>query len=101
LLRGRPILSEDGSIPTWAQRSTPIAGPRPRGSIVDRPTSPRVTATRGLPGPADLVGKLLPRGPVPQDPKERLVAYAPLAMAAMVAVVLLAFVVALIIAVIV
>ncbi|MEZ5153592.1 serine/threonine-protein kinase [Rhodococcus zopfii] len=101
LLRGRPILSEDGSIPRWAQRSTPIAGPRPRGSIVDRPAPSRATASRGLPRPADLMDKLLPRGPVPQDPTERLVAYAPLAMAAMVALVVLALVVALIIAVIV
>lgn len=104
-LRGRPILSADGSIPTWAQRSTPIVEPRPRGSIVDRPASAPAASSRGfgrgIPRPAELVDRLRPNGPVPDDPTERLVAYAPLAMAAMVALIVLALIVALIIALIV
>lgn len=97
LLRGRPIQSADGSIPTWAQRSTPIAGPRSRGSFVDRPAPPPVSPSRGIPRPADLLTRLLPDGPVPEDPKERLVAYAPLAMAAMVALIVVALLAALVI----
>ncbi|MCK8673566.1 serine/threonine-protein kinase [Rhodococcus sp. NPDC003382] len=103
LLRGRPILAEDGSIPVWAQRSTPIAGTRSRSSFVDRPAPPPVSPSRGpsrgIPRPAELWDRLLPKEPVPQDPKERLVAYAPLAMAAMVALIVFALVVAVIIAV--
>ncbi|WP_438871233.1 serine/threonine-protein kinase [Rhodococcus pyridinivorans] len=107
-LRGRPIQNEDGTIPSWAQRSAHFAEPaRPRGSFVDRPLGAATQATGGPKksakgfAPADLLDRLLPKGPVPDNPQDRIVAYAPLAMAAMIAVILVALLVAVIIALVV
>ncbi|WP_241386121.1 serine/threonine-protein kinase [Rhodococcus sp. CH91] len=107
-LRGRPIQSEDGTIPSWAQRSAPIAEPpRPRGSFVDRSlaaagqTAGDTRASGKTFSPAGLLDRLLPKGPVPDNPQDRIVAYAPLAMAAMVAVVVVALLVAVVIALVV
>lgn len=115
-LRGRPLLDEDGSIPYWAQRSTPVADHRHHSSFGERPfpgsasthpdqgSAPSGSfSSRNLPRPATtrpggLLDRLLPQGPLPENMQDRLVAYAPLAMAAMVAVIVIALVVALVIA---
>ncbi|MEE2034386.1 serine/threonine-protein kinase [Rhodococcus chondri] len=116
VLRGRPLVDEDGSIPYWAQRSTPVTDHRHHGSFGDRPlagsasTSPgpgsiasssfssRNTQRPATARPSGLLDRLLPRGPLPETAQDRLVAYAPLAMAAMVAIIVVALVVALVIA---
>lgn len=105
-LRGRPIVSEDGTVPSWAQRATPLAEPlRGRGSFVDRPlgeippghkTQGPSPSRRSSP-PSGLLDRLLPNGPVPDSLQDKVVAYAPLAMAAMVALLVAALVAALVI----
>ena len=105
-LRGRPIVSEDGTVPSWAQRATPLAEPlRGRGSFVDRPLGeiPPGHKTQG-PSPSrrssptsGLLDRLLPNGPVPDSLQDKVVAYAPLAMAAMVVLLVAALVAALVI----
>ncbi|MGJ5669850.1 serine/threonine-protein kinase [Rhodococcus aetherivorans] len=127
LLRGRPILSADGTVPVWARRATTLVGSRrtagtggtltglpaaphsaprsmsPRG--VPRSMSPRglprSMSPRGVPRPAELLHRLRPTGPPPRTTQEKIVAFAPMAMAIMVAVLVLALIVALIIAVVV
>lgn len=105
MLRGRPLQNEDGTIPSWARRSAVLPEQsRPRSSFVDRAQN-NVPAAGSRPGknfrPSDLLERLVPREPVSGTLQERLVAYAPLAMAAMVALIVVALVVAVLIALIV
>ncbi|WP_226438081.1 MULTISPECIES: serine/threonine-protein kinase [Rhodococcus] len=99
-LRGRPILSEDGTIPSWAQRSGLLEDQgRPRASFVDRPL-PTASGSDGRTpssGFGGLLDRLHPSGPATTT-QEKIVAYAPMAMAAMIAVLVVALVAALVIA---
>ncbi|MFD6895447.1 serine/threonine-protein kinase [Rhodococcus sp. NPDC060086] len=104
MLRGRPIVSQDGTVPSWAQRSSPVDDQtRPRSSFMDQPlnmpTPPRArdrgSSTSWV---ADVLDRLIPKGELPESTQEKVLAYAPLAMAAMAAIVLVALVVALVIA---
>ncbi|MFD6858431.1 serine/threonine-protein kinase [Rhodococcus sp. NPDC060090] len=104
MLRGRPIVSQDGTVPSWAQRSSPVDDQtRPRSSFMDQPlnmpTTPRAP-DRGSSASwvAGVRDRLIPKGELPESTQEKVLAYAPLAMAAMAAIVLVALVVALVIA---
>ncbi|NGP08980.1 serine/threonine protein kinase [Rhodococcus sp. 14C212] len=104
LLRGRPILSADGTVPVWARRTTtPFVGSRRTagtgGTLTGLPAAPQPVSLRGVPRPAELLRRLQPTGPPPRTTQEKIVAFAPMAMAVMVAVIVLALIVALIIAV--
>lgn len=106
-LRGRPLQNEDGTIPSWSRRSTVLPEqPRPRGSFVDRPPGGARPGTSGAVfrknvRPTDLLDRLIPREPVSGTMQDRIAAYAPLAMATMVALIVVALVVAALIALIV
>ncbi|NLU60731.1 serine/threonine protein kinase [Rhodococcus sp. HNM0563] len=104
VLRGRPIVSQDGTVPSWAQRSTPADDQtRPRSSFMDQPltmpTTPRAGST-GSPSswPASVLDRLVPKGDLPESTQEKVLAYAPMAMAVMGAIILIALVIALVIA---
>ncbi|MGN5235787.1 MULTISPECIES: protein kinase domain-containing protein [unclassified Rhodococcus (in: high G+C Gram-positive bacteria)] len=104
VLRGRPIVSQDGTVPSWAQRSTPADDQtRPRSSFMDQPltmpTTPRAGGT-GSPSswPASVLDRLIPKGDLPESTQEKVLAYAPMAMAVMGAIILIALVIALVIA---
>ena len=103
-LRGRPIVSQDGTVPSWAQRSTPVDDQtRPRSSFMDQPltlpATPRTGSTDSTtPWVAGVLDRLAPKGDLPESTQEKVLAYAPMAMAVMAAVILVAFVVALVIA---
>ncbi|MDM7491323.1 serine/threonine-protein kinase [Rhodococcus sp. CSLK01-03] len=104
LLRGRPILSADGTVPVWARRATaPVVGSRRTaatgGTLTGLPAAPQPVSLRGVPRPAELLRRLRPTGPPPRTTQEKIVAFAPMAMAVMVAAIVLALIVALIIAV--
>ncbi len=104
LLRGRPILSADGTVPVWARRATaPVVGSRRTagagGTLTGLPAAPQPVSLRGVPRPAELLRRLQPTGPPPRTTREKVVAFAPMAMAVMVAVIVLALIVALIVAV--
>ncbi|WFR74535.1 serine/threonine-protein kinase [Prescottella defluvii] len=106
LLMGEPVKTSDGNVPNWAYRSAPAAIPRRRlGSTTatDLPAVQPNTPLGSVPRPA---GRAWLRqltegltGPqAPTDLRGRIVAAAPLAMAVMVGVIVLAFVVVLIVA---
>ncbi|MDH6279255.1 serine/threonine-protein kinase [Prescottella agglutinans] len=106
LLMGEPVKTSDGNVPNWAYRSAPAAIPRRRlGSTTatDLPAVQPNTPLGSVPRPA---GRAWLRqltegltGPqAPTDVRGRIVAAAPLAMAVMVGVIVLAFVVVLIVA---
>ncbi|MEE2057407.1 serine/threonine-protein kinase [Rhodococcus artemisiae] len=104
MLRGRPIVSQDGTVPSWAQRSTPVDDQtRPRSSFMDQPLTMPATPRTGNTGSptswvAGALDRLTPKGDLPESTQEKVLAYAPMAMAVMAAVILVAFVVALVIA---
>ncbi|WP_206612281.1 serine/threonine-protein kinase [Prescottella agglutinans] len=106
LLMGEPVKTADGAVPNWAYRSAPAAIPRRRlGSTTatDLPAVQPNTPLGSVPRPA---GRAWLRqltegltGPqAPTDLRGRIVAAAPLAMAVMVGIIVLAFVVVLIVA---
>nr|WP_206037681.1 serine/threonine-protein kinase [Rhodococcus sp. HNM0569] len=95
-----PIVSADGTVPRWAHRGTPMqeSRRRPIGSTVAG--LPAVQHGTPLGAVARPVGKLQwpPRTPTEQaELRERVVAWAPIAMGVMVAILVLAAVVALIV----
>ncbi len=105
LLMGEPVKTADGTVPHWAHRSAPAAIPRRRlGSTTatDLPAVQPNTPLGSVPRPA---GRAWLRqltegltGPqAPTDLRGRIVAAAPLAMAVMVGIIVLALVVALIV----
>lgn len=104
MLRGRPIVSQDGTVPSWAQRSTPVDDQtRPRSSFMDQPltlpATPRTGSTDSTTSwVAGVLDRLAPKGDLPESTQEKVLAYAPMAMAVMGAIILIAFVVALVIA---
>ncbi len=68
LLRGRPILSADGTVPVWARRATaPVVGSRRTagagGTLTGLPAAPQPVSLRGVPRPAELLRRLQPTGP--------------------------------------
>lgn len=98
-LRGRPIVTEDGTIPSWAHRSVLLDEPsRTRSSFTDQPIRP-VGASPARSG--SIFDRLLPSGTPPETLSEKVLAYAPVAMVAMIVLVVMALVVALLIALIV
>ncbi len=107
LLMGEPVKTSDGTVPHWAYRSAPAAIPRRRlGSTTatDLPAAQPNTPLSSVPRPA--AGRAWLRqltegltGPqAPTDLRGKIVAAAPLAMAVMVGIIVLAFVVVLIVA---
>ncbi len=104
MLRGRPIVSQDGTVPSWAQRSTPVDDQtRTRSSFMDQPlTMPATPRTGNTGSPASwmagVLDRLAPKGDLPESTQEKVLAYAPMAMAVMAAIILVALVVALVIA---
>ncbi|MFM1727888.1 serine/threonine-protein kinase [Prescottella soli] len=106
LLMGEPVKTADGTVPNWAYRSAPAAIPRRRlgaTTATDLPAVQPNTPLGSVPRPA---GRAWLRqltegltGPqAPTDLRGRIVAAAPLAMAVMVGIIVLAFVVVLIVA---
>ncbi|WP_420878838.1 serine/threonine-protein kinase [Rhodococcus sp. (in: high G+C Gram-positive bacteria)] len=106
LLIGEPVKTSDGAIPNWAYRSAPAAIPRRRltpTTATDLPAVQSNTPLGSVPRPAgrtwlrQLTDGL--NGPqAPTDLRGRVVAAAPLAMAVMVGVIVLALVIVLIVA---
>lgn len=106
LLVGEPVKTSDGVIPNWAYRSAPAAIPRRRltpTTATDLPAVQSNTPLGSVPRPA---GRTWLRqltegltGPeAPTDLRGKVVAAAPLAMAVMVGIIVLALVIAVIVA---
>ncbi|WP_207390489.1 serine/threonine-protein kinase [Rhodococcus sp. ABRD24] len=105
-LIGEPVKTTDGTTPNWAYRSAPAAIPRRRlasTTATDLPAAQMNTPLSSVPRPA---GRAWLRqltegltGPqAPTDLRGKVIAAAPLAMAVMVGIIVLAFVVVLIVA---
>ncbi|MGF7125110.1 non-specific serine/threonine protein kinase [Rhodococcus sp. BE178] len=105
-LIGAPVKAADGTVPNWAYRSAPAPIPRRRmasTTATDLPAAQSNTPLGAVPRPAgrawlrQLTDGLT--GPqAPTDTRGKIVAAAPLAMAVMVGIIVLAFVVVLIVA---
>jgi serine/threonine protein kinase len=105
-LVGSPVYSADGTIPSWAHRSTPLPPPHRRSKIgstqAGLPAVPQSTPLKNVPRP---LGKLQwpprPTPPAPGAPeptvRDQVVAWAPIAMGVMVAILILAVLVAVVV----
>ncbi|WP_043825671.1 serine/threonine-protein kinase [Rhodococcus opacus] len=106
-LVGSPVYSADGTIPAWAHRSTPLPDSRRRGKLVSStqaglPAVHQSTPLKNVPRP---LGRLQwpprPAKPAPGSPaptvRDQVVAWAPIAMGVMVAILILAVLVAVIV----
>lgn len=104
---GAPVYSESGSIPSWAHRSTPLSDSRHRNRLVGStmaglPAAQQNTPLPSVPRPLDKLqwpprpGRTSP-GSARPSARDQVVAWAPLAMTAMVAILVLAVVIAIIV----
>ena len=90
--------------PSWAQRSTPVDDQTRTPQFVHGPAPDHARDTRtgntGSPASwmAGVLDRLAPKGDLPESTQEKVLAYAPMAMAVMAAIILVALVVALVIA---
>ncbi|RVW04487.1 serine/threonine protein kinase [Rhodococcus spongiicola] len=106
LLIGEPVMNADGNIPKWAYRSASAGIPRRRIASTTATNLPAVqpkTPLGAVPRPAGRAWlrqrtEGVARPQAPTNLRDRIVAAAPLAMAVMVGVIVLAFVAVLIVA---
>lgn len=105
-LLGAPVYSAEGTVPSWAQRSTPLPDSRRGGRFVGStvaglPAVQQATPLPSVPRPLDRL-QWPPRTgdttkPVPTSLRDQIVAWAPLAMGVMIAILVLAVIVAVIV----
>lgn len=98
---GSPVYSEAGTVPTWARRTTPVPDSRRRNMMTTLSGLPAVQHTTPLGATPRPTGRIQwPPRPnvrpgVPPTLRDQLVAWAPIAMGVMVAILILAAMVAL------
>ena len=92
-----PVYSSEGAVPAWAHRTTQLADPHRRNrltgsTITGLPAVQQNTPLRNVPSPMDMFSwpPRIPTGPADASTRDKVVAWAPLAMTGMVAVIILA-----------
>lgn len=92
-----PVYSSEGAVPAWAHRTTQLADPHRRNrltgsTVTGLPAVQQNTPLRNVPSPMDMFSwpPRMPTGPADASTRDKVVAWAPLAMTGMVAVIVLA-----------
>ncbi|NMM91996.1 serine/threonine protein kinase [Rhodococcus sp. SRB_17] len=96
-LIGTPLYSTEGAVPAWAHRTTQLPDPHRRNRLVGPtvtglPAVQQNTPLGSVPSPLDLFSwpPRMPTGPADASTRDKVVAWAPIAMTAMVAIIVLA-----------
>ncbi|NMD59301.1 MULTISPECIES: serine/threonine-protein kinase [Rhodococcus] len=98
-----PVFSSDGAVPAWAHRTTQLPDPHRRNRLVGPtvtglPAVQQNTPLGSVPSPLDLFSwpPRIPTGPADASTRDKVVAWAPLAMTAMVAIIIAAILIVLV-----
>jgi non-specific serine/threonine protein kinase len=98
-----PVYSSDGAVPAWAHRTTQLPDPHRRNRLVGHtvtglPAVQQNTPLGSVPSPLDLFSwpPRIPTGPADASTRDKVVAWAPLAMTAMVAIIIAAILIVLV-----
>ncbi|MFE4501385.1 serine/threonine-protein kinase [Rhodococcus sp. NPDC056743] len=98
-----PVYSSDGAVPAWAHRTTQLPDPHRRNRLVGPtvtglPAVQQNTPLGSVPSPLDLFSwpPRIPTGPADASTRDKVVAWAPLAMTAMVAIIIAAILIVLV-----